>query len=109
MGFYSNGYGAPVPEVLIAPVTYHAVVLHRGFCGPRGQSSSGRAQSHRIDHVVDPTVRGQRNMTARLRFIISIYFMAADFPNAMIEKVIPSIYRVLIHGRSINASGELCR
>ncbi|RWW39626.1 hypothetical protein BHE74_00055039 [Ensete ventricosum] len=25
MGFYSNGYGAPVPEVLTVPVTYHVV------------------------------------------------------------------------------------
>ncbi|RRT44535.1 hypothetical protein B296_00042297 [Ensete ventricosum] len=103
MGFYSNGYGAPVAEVLTAPVAYHAIVLHRGFRGPRG-----RVQSHRIDHIVGPTVRGYRNVTAILTFIISIYFMAAHFPNAMIEKVIPSIYRVLIHGRSINASGELC-
>ncbi|RRT76120.1 hypothetical protein B296_00022508 [Ensete ventricosum] len=36
-GFYSNGYGAPVPEVLIAPVAYHAVVLHRSFRGPRDE------------------------------------------------------------------------
>ncbi|RRT51316.1 hypothetical protein B296_00021270 [Ensete ventricosum] len=35
-GFYSNGYGAPVPEVLTAPVAYHVVVLRRGFRGPRG-------------------------------------------------------------------------
>ncbi|RZR93244.1 hypothetical protein BHM03_00021704 [Ensete ventricosum] len=35
-GFYSNGYGAPVLEVLTAPVAYHVVVLRRSFCGPRG-------------------------------------------------------------------------
>ncbi|RZS22343.1 hypothetical protein BHM03_00055097, partial [Ensete ventricosum] len=35
MGFYSNGYGAPVPEVLTAPVAYHAVVLRRSLDGPR--------------------------------------------------------------------------
>ncbi|RWW60675.1 hypothetical protein BHE74_00032309 [Ensete ventricosum] len=39
-GFYSNGYGAPVPEVLTAPVAYHAVVLRRGFRGSRDQHSS---------------------------------------------------------------------
>ncbi|RZR76343.1 hypothetical protein BHM03_00001052 [Ensete ventricosum] len=37
MSFYSNGYGAPVPEVLTAPVAYHAVVLRRSFRGPRGE------------------------------------------------------------------------
>ncbi|RZS27271.1 hypothetical protein BHM03_00060719, partial [Ensete ventricosum] len=40
-GFYSNGYGAPVPEVLTAPVAYHAVVLRRSFRGPRGRPYDG--------------------------------------------------------------------
>ncbi|RWW14468.1 hypothetical protein GW17_00021769 [Ensete ventricosum] len=36
-GFYSNGYGAPVPEVLTAPIAYHAIVLRRSFRGPCGE------------------------------------------------------------------------
>ncbi|RWV81206.1 hypothetical protein GW17_00057399, partial [Ensete ventricosum] len=36
-GFYSNGYGAPVPEVLIALVAYYVVVLRRSFRDPRGE------------------------------------------------------------------------
>ncbi|RRT83799.1 hypothetical protein B296_00009683 [Ensete ventricosum] len=35
--FYSNGYRAPVPEVLTTPVGYHAVVLRRNFRDPRGE------------------------------------------------------------------------
>ncbi|RRT32728.1 hypothetical protein B296_00056748 [Ensete ventricosum] len=42
-GFYSNGYGAPVPEVLAASVTYYAVILRRCFHGPR---SEVRASCH---------------------------------------------------------------
>ncbi|RRT32724.1 hypothetical protein B296_00056752, partial [Ensete ventricosum] len=34
--FYSNGYEAPVLEVLTAPIAYHVIVLRRGFRGPRG-------------------------------------------------------------------------
>ncbi|RWW39862.1 hypothetical protein BHE74_00054764 [Ensete ventricosum] len=37
MGFYSNGYGASVPEVFTAHVAYHVVVLRRSFRGPRGE------------------------------------------------------------------------
>ncbi|RWW34304.1 hypothetical protein GW17_00000940 [Ensete ventricosum] len=66
MSFYSNGYGAPVPEVLTASVAYHAVVLRRSFCGPRG-----RAQSHRVGHVVGPAIRERRDVTIRSRFVIS--------------------------------------
>ncbi|RRT75503.1 hypothetical protein B296_00009486 [Ensete ventricosum] len=36
MSFYNNGYGAPVPDVLTAPVAYHTIVLRRSFRGPRG-------------------------------------------------------------------------
>ncbi|RWV79278.1 hypothetical protein BHE74_00051762 [Ensete ventricosum] len=36
-GFYSNGYGAPVPEVLTVPVAYNVVVLHHSFRGPLGE------------------------------------------------------------------------
>ncbi|RWV87722.1 hypothetical protein GW17_00050257 [Ensete ventricosum] len=101
MGFYSNGYGTPVPEVLTAPVAYHAVVLRRNFHGPRrevrnvplatgeGRScppylcqvdrmttdppmlASGRAQSRRVGHVVGPDVWGRRDVTAMLTFVIS--------------------------------------
>ncbi|RWW37164.1 hypothetical protein BHE74_00057758 [Ensete ventricosum] len=91
-GFYSNGYGAPVPEVLTAPVAYHVVVLRRSFRGPRdevrgvppatgeGRScppylcqvgrmtadppmlASGQAQSRQVGHVVGPYVRGRRDV-----------------------------------------------
>ncbi|RWW13172.1 hypothetical protein GW17_00023133 [Ensete ventricosum] len=37
--FYSNGYGAPAPEVLTTLVAYHAVVLRRSFRGPRAGES----------------------------------------------------------------------
>ncbi|RRT77520.1 hypothetical protein B296_00001413 [Ensete ventricosum] len=40
MGFYSNGYRAPIPEVITAPATYHAIVLHRSFRDPRAQHSN---------------------------------------------------------------------
>ncbi|RRT81274.1 hypothetical protein B296_00001056 [Ensete ventricosum] len=90
-GFYSNGYGAPVPEVLTVPVAYHAIVLRRNLRGPRGEVRdvlpaieerrpcppylcqvgrmtadppilvSGRAQSRRVGHVVGPAVRGRRD------------------------------------------------
>ncbi|RWV78517.1 hypothetical protein GW17_00060511, partial [Ensete ventricosum] len=36
-GFYSNGYGAPVPEVLTAPVAYHAIILRHNFRDPRDE------------------------------------------------------------------------
>ncbi|RZR74074.1 hypothetical protein BHM03_00031718 [Ensete ventricosum] len=36
MGFYSNSYEASVPEILIVPIVYHAVVLRRSLCGPCG-------------------------------------------------------------------------
>ncbi|RRT49614.1 hypothetical protein B296_00005729 [Ensete ventricosum] len=39
MSFYSKGYEASVPEVLTAPVAYHAVVLHRSLHGPCGEAS----------------------------------------------------------------------
>ncbi|RZR73876.1 hypothetical protein BHM03_00029162 [Ensete ventricosum] len=91
-GFYSNGYGAPVPEVLTAPVAYHVVVLRRSFRGSRdevrgvppatgeGRScppylcqvgrmtadppmlASGRAQSRQVGHVVGPDVQGHRDV-----------------------------------------------
>ncbi|RZS12595.1 hypothetical protein BHM03_00044064 [Ensete ventricosum] len=96
MGFYSNGYGALVPEVITAPIAYHAVILRRSFRGPRGAVHgvppatgegrscppppflcqvdrmttdppmlvSDRVQSRRVDHIIGPTVRGCRNMTA---------------------------------------------
>ncbi|RRT81278.1 hypothetical protein B296_00001052 [Ensete ventricosum] len=101
MGFYSNGYRAPVPEVLTAHVAYHAVVLRRSLDGPRGEVCgvlpatgerrpcppylcqvgrmttdppmlmSSRAQSRRVSHVVGPTVRGRRDVAARSTFVIS--------------------------------------
>ncbi|RRT80374.1 hypothetical protein B296_00023817 [Ensete ventricosum] len=91
-GFYSNGYGAPVPQVLTASVAYHAVVLRRSFRGSRdevrdvppatgeGRScppylcqvgrmtadppmlASGRAQSRQVGHVVGPNVQGHRDV-----------------------------------------------
>ncbi|RWW58655.1 hypothetical protein BHE74_00034447 [Ensete ventricosum] len=99
--FYSNGYGAPVPEVLTAPIAYHAIVLHRSFRGPRGEVrgvptaigegrsctpylcqfdrmmadppmlASGWAQSRRVGHVVGPNVQGHRDVAARSTFVIS--------------------------------------
>ncbi|RWW02890.1 hypothetical protein GW17_00033995, partial [Ensete ventricosum] len=97
LGTY-NGYGAPVPEVLIAPVAYRVVVLRRGFRGPRGEVRgvppaigegrsclpylcqvgrmmadppifvSGRAQLRQVGHVVGPAVRGRRDVAARSTF-----------------------------------------
>ncbi|RWV87430.1 hypothetical protein GW17_00050571 [Ensete ventricosum] len=96
MGFYSNGYEAPVPEVLTTHVTYHAVVLRHSFHGPHGEVhgvppatkegrscppylcqvgrmtadppmlASGRAQSRRVGHVVGPNVRGRKDMADKL-------------------------------------------
>ncbi|RZR92976.1 hypothetical protein BHM03_00021368 [Ensete ventricosum] len=92
MGFYSNGYGAPVPEVLTAPVAYHAIVasvvlavrcvacllplekvgLAPPYLGQVGRMTAdspmlvfGWAQSRRVDHVVGPAVRGRRDVAAR--------------------------------------------
>ncbi|RWW63464.1 hypothetical protein BHE74_00029349, partial [Ensete ventricosum] len=100
-GFYSNGYGAPVPEVLTVPVAYHAVVLRHSLRGPRGEVRgvlpateehrpcppylcqvghmtadppilvSGRAQSRRVGHVVGPAIRGRRDVATRSTFVIS--------------------------------------
>ncbi|RRT38977.1 hypothetical protein B296_00040690 [Ensete ventricosum] len=91
-GFYSKGYEASVPEVLTAPVAYHAIVLRRSLYGPCGKARSvllatgerrscppyprqvdrttadppmlmsGRLQSRRVSHIVGPTVREHRNM-----------------------------------------------
>ncbi|RWV86821.1 hypothetical protein GW17_00051246 [Ensete ventricosum] len=85
-------YKASVPEVLTAPVAYHAVVLRRSLYGPCGKARSvlpatgerrscppypcqvdrttadppmlmsGRLQSRRVSHIVVPTIREHRNM-----------------------------------------------
>ncbi|RRT53823.1 hypothetical protein B296_00031583 [Ensete ventricosum] len=111
-GFYSNGYGASVPEVLTTPVAYHVVVLRRSFCGPRGEVCgvppatgegrscplylcrvdrmmanppmlvSGRAQSHRVGHVVGLAVRGCRDVAVRSTFVISFPLSREDLLEA---------------------------
>ncbi|RWW37170.1 hypothetical protein BHE74_00057753, partial [Ensete ventricosum] len=39
-GFYSNSYGEPVPEILTAPVAYHAIVLCRSLRSPYSEVRS---------------------------------------------------------------------
>ncbi|RRT48154.1 hypothetical protein B296_00024929 [Ensete ventricosum] len=100
-GFYSKGYEVSVPEVLTAPITYHAVILHRSLRSPCGETRgmlpatgehrscppypcqvgrmiadppmlvSGRLQSHRVGYVVGPVVRGRMDVTARSTSVIS--------------------------------------
>ncbi|RWW01579.1 hypothetical protein GW17_00035376 [Ensete ventricosum] len=92
--FGATGYEASVPEVLTAPVAYHAVVHHcslRGPCGvacfmPLGNIGLApltpvRSAVRRLtlsylckvgsNHVVGPTVRRHRDMTVRSIFVIS--------------------------------------
>ncbi|RWW75539.1 hypothetical protein BHE74_00016427 [Ensete ventricosum] len=56
-GFYSNGYGAPVPEVLTVPVAYHAVILRHSFRGPCGVIS-GANSGDLVENVTSGTNLG---------------------------------------------------
>ncbi|RRT65608.1 hypothetical protein B296_00031585 [Ensete ventricosum] len=53
MCFYSNGYGALVPEVITAPIAYHAVILRRSFRGPRGKKMAAAKGSRTVGIGMD--------------------------------------------------------
>ncbi|RZS08630.1 hypothetical protein BHM03_00039632 [Ensete ventricosum] len=99
--FYSKGYEASVPEVLTAPVAYHALVFRRSLRGPCGEARgvhpatgecrscppypcqvgrttvdppmlvSGRFQSRWVGHVVGSAVRKRGDVIARSTSVIS--------------------------------------
>ncbi|RRT58946.1 hypothetical protein B296_00028448 [Ensete ventricosum] len=101
--FIVKGYETSVPEVLTLPVAYHAVVLRRSLRGPYGEARvvlpaigerrpcspypcqvdrtmvgppmlvSSRLQSRRVDHIVGPGVRGDGDMTARSKSVVSTF------------------------------------